>query len=149
MTTFYQDLDKGKDVEYKVLNMIRNKYPCATLIDGYSGYDIWIPETSQGIEVKYDPMSNETNNIVVEIEMSGLPSALFTTEAHWWVFHDDHVYAWVKPLDIFKCIILNKLNYVEFTGTGDKNPKKAFLIEKRVLFTYARVHKGIKMEDAF
>lgn len=149
MTSFHQDLDKGINVELKVLHMIQQKYPCATLVNGYSGYDIWIPETSQGIEVKYDPMSNKTNNIVVEIEMSGLPSALFTTEADWWVFHDDHVYAWIKPRDIFKCIILNKLNYSEFIGAGDKNPKKAFLIEKRVFFTYARISKGMKLEDAF
>jgi hypothetical protein len=92
-------------------------------------------------------MSNETGNIVVEIEMSGYPSALFTTEADWWVFYDDNVYAWIKPRDIFKCIILNKLDYVEFTGSGDKNSKKAFLIDKRVLFTYAKIQK--EPEDGF
>ena len=139
--TFDEDARRGKHIELKVLNQIRNKYPCATLIDKYSGYDIWIPEAKQGVEVKYDPMSNETGNIVVEIEMSGYPSALFSTEADWWVFYDDHVYAWIKPRDIFKCIILNKLDYVEFTGAGDRNSKKAFLIDKRLLFTYAKTQK--------
>lgn len=139
--TFNEDARRGKHIELKVLNQIRNKYPCATLIDGYGGYDIWIPEARQGVEVKYDPMSNETGNIVVEIEMSGYPSALFSTEADWWVFYDDHVYAWIKPRDIFKCIILNKLGYVEFTGAGDRNSKKAFLIDKRLLFTYAKTQK--------
>lgn len=145
--TFNEDARRGKHIELKVLNYIRNKYPCATLIDGYGGYDIWIPEARQGVEVKYDPMSNETGNIVVEIEMSGYPSALFSTEADWWVFYDDHVYAWIKPRDIFKCIILNKLGYVEFTGAGDRNSKKAFLIDKRLLFTYAKTQK--EPEDDF
>jgi hypothetical protein len=139
--TFNEDARRGKHIELKVLNSIRNKYPCATLIDGYGGYDIWIPEARQGVEVKYDPMSNQTGNIVVEIEMSGYPSALFSTEADWWVFYDDYVYAWIKPRDIFKCIILNKLSYVEFTGSGDRNSKKAFLIDKRLLFTYAKTQK--------
>ncbi len=139
--TFNEDARRGKHIELKVLNSIRNKYPCATLVEGYSGYDIWIPEARQGVEVKYDPMSNQTGNIVVEIEMSGYPSALFSTEADWWVFYDDYVYAWIKPRDIFKCIILNKLSYVEFTGSGDRNSKKAFLIDKRLLFTYAKTQK--------
>jgi hypothetical protein len=79
--TFYQDLERGIDVEYKALAMIQKKYPCATIIHAYKGYDIWIPELHKSIEVKYDPMSNETGNIVVEIEMNGKASALITTTA--------------------------------------------------------------------
>lgn len=147
MSTFRDDLYRGKGIEFKVLAQIKKKYPAATLIDGYPGYDIWIPEQKQSVEVKYDPMSNETGNVVIEIEMSGIPSALFTTEADWWVFYDDNVFAWIKPRDIYKCIILNKLQYVEFVGDGDKNAKKAFLVPKKLLFTYARVHG--ELEDDF
>jgi hypothetical protein len=57
------------------------------------------------------------------------------------------VFAWIKPINIFRCIILNKLEYVEFVGDGDKNAKKAFLIPKKLLFTYARVHG--ELEDDF
>jgi hypothetical protein len=138
---FRADLERGIAVEQKVLAIIRKKHPCATLIEGFKGYDIWIPEIRQGIEVKYDPMSNETGNIVVEIEMSGVPSALFATQATWWVFYDGNVFAWIKLRNIFACIILNKLQYVEFVGAGDKNQKKAFLIPKELLFKYGKVVK--------
>jgi hypothetical protein len=147
MGDFRDDLYRGKGIEYKVLAQLRKRYPAASLVDGYPGYDIWVPEKHLAIEVKYDPMSNQTGNIVVEIEMSGLPSALFTSTADWWVFYDDHVFAWIKPINIFRCIILNKLEYVEFVGDGDKNAKKAFLIPKKLLFTYARVHG--ELEDDF
>lgn len=138
---FRADLDRGVAIEHKVLSIIKKKYPCATLVEGFKGYDIWIPELQQGVEVKYDPKSNETGNIVVEIEMSGVPSALFATQATWWVFYDGGVFAWMEPKDIFVCIILNKLQYVEFVGAGDKNQKKAFLIPKELLFKYAKIVK--------
>jgi hypothetical protein len=82
--TFHDDLSRGIAIEMQVLSNIRKKYPCATLIDGYKGYDIWIPETGTGVEVKYDPMSKETGNLVVEVEMSGNPSALLATHRHCW-----------------------------------------------------------------
>jgi len=91
MNTFHEDLERGKAIEQKALEVIRKKYPCAAIIDGFKGYDIWIPELHKSIEVKYDPMSNETGNIVVEIEMNGKASALITTTAEYWLFHDDHV----------------------------------------------------------
>ena len=71
MNTFHEDLERGKAIERKSLDVIRKKYPCASLIDAFKGYDIWIPELHKSIEVKYDPMSNETGTIVVEIEMNG------------------------------------------------------------------------------
>lgn len=135
--SFLYDLLEGVAIEEKLLKRIKEKYPCATLINAYKGYDIWIPETNQGIEVKYDPMSNETGNIVVEIEMNGKKSALSTTTADYWVFYDDHVYAWFKPMDIVYCIFVNKLKCVDFIGDGDKNSKRAFLVNKEILFSHA------------
>ena len=139
---FRTDLERGIAVEQKVLAIIRKKHPCATLIEGFKGYDIWIPEIKQGIEVKYDPMSNETRNIVVEIEMSGVPSALSTTQATWWVFYDGKVFAWIKFRNLIRCIWENKLVYAEFVGNGDRNKKKAFLIPKKLLFRYAKLQEG-------
>lgn len=135
--SFLEDLIEGVEVEKKVLKKIQKKYPSATLINAYKGYDIWIPETNQGIEVKYDPMSKETGNIVIEYEMSGKRSALVTTTADFWVIYDDNVYAWFKPMDIVYCIFENKLVSREFVGDGDTNFKKAFLIKKDMLFKYA------------
>ena len=137
--TFYQDLERGIDVEYKALAMIQKKYPCATIIHAHKGYDIWIPELHKSIEVKYDPMSNETGNIVVEIEMNGKASALITTTADYWLYHDDHVFVMMKPMSIINCIFQNKLQYVEFVGKGDSAEKKAFLVPKRLLFNCGKV----------
>jgi hypothetical protein len=74
---------------------------------------------------------------VVEIEMGGIPSALLTTKSEWWVFYDDNVFALIKTMNIFRCIMLNKLVFSEFTGSGDSLSKKAYLIKKRTLFAYA------------
>ena len=132
--TFQADLERGINVELKALEMIQKIYPCATLVNAYKGYDIWIPELHKSVEVKYDPMSNQTGNIVIEIEMNGKASALITTTADYWLFYDDNVFVMMKPMSITNCIFLNKLQYVEFVGEGDKASKKAFLVPKDVLF---------------
>ena len=136
MNTFYTDLDRGIKIELKALEVIKKSYSCATLISAFKGYDIWIPGCHKSVEVKYDPMSNKTGNIVVEIEMSGKPSALLTTTADYWLFYDDNIFVLIRPKDIIKCIFLNKLVHTEFTAKGDYNSKKAFLIRKEVLFNY-------------
>lgn len=137
--TFKQDLKRGIDIELKILAIIQKKYPSASLINKYKGYDIWIPEIHKSVEIKYDPMSNETGNIVVEIEMFNKPSALMTTEADYWIFYDDNNFVLIKPMDIVNCIFLNKLTYREFTGTGDNVSKKAFLIKKDILFKHGKI----------
>jgi hypothetical protein len=134
MNTFYEDLERGKAVEQKALEVIRKKYPCATIINGFKGYDIWIPELHKSIEVKYDPMSNRTGNIVIEIEMNNKASALITTTAEYWLFYDDHVFRLIQPMSIVNCIFQEKLTFVEFIGEGDSSLKKAFLVPKEVLF---------------
>jgi len=134
--TFQQDLSRGINIENKLLEIIRKKYPSASLIHKYKGYDIWIPETNKSIEVKYDPMSNQTGNIVIEIEMFNKSSALITTKADYWVFYDDNKFVSIKPMDIVNCIFLNKLIYKEFIGNGDTKSKKAFLVPKEILFKY-------------
>ena len=138
MSSFNEDLERGFEVEYAVLEIIRKKYPSASLINAYKGYDIWVPELHKSVEVKYDPMSNETGNIVIEIEMNGKLSALSTTTADYWVFHDDHVFVMMKPMSIVNCIFQNKLQYVEFVGQGDTSKKKAFLVPKELLFKHGK-----------
>ena len=75
-------MEVGNSVENIVLNMIKPKYPCATLINGYfPDYDIWIPELYKSVEVKSDQKSQHTGNILIEIEMFDKPSALFHTNS--------------------------------------------------------------------
>ena len=130
MSDFLESLEIGLELESQVLTMIQKKYPCATLINAFKGYDIWIPETNEGVEVKRDVKSNETGNLVVEIEMNGKPSALFTTKAAWWVFYDGEIFAWIRPLELMKLIMIGNYRWAEFIGNGDTKSKKAYLIPK-------------------
>ena len=132
--SWQNDHERGIKVEQLALEVIHKKYPCATIVNAFKGYDIWIPELHKSIEVKYDPMSNKTGNIVVEIEMNKKASALITTTADYWLFYDDHVFVMMNPMSIINCIFQLKLQYVEFVGEGDKSSKKAFLVPKDVLF---------------
>ena len=141
METFKADLERGIQVENMLLDILKRKYPASTLVNAFKGYDIWIPEIHKSIEVKYDQKSNETGNIVVEIEFNGKPSALMTTTANYWVFYDGNVFVIIKTKDIIKCIFMNKLQYVEFVGKGDSKSKKAFLINKHTLFAYGKIIK--------
>lgn len=137
MNSFLEDLERGISVERTVLDYIQKKYPCATLVEAFKGYDIWIPELHQSVEVKYDPMSCKTGNIVVEIEMFNKPSALFSTKADWWVFFDDYMFAWFKPIQIMHYIMLHNYQWREFVGEGDTEPKKAYLLKKGEFFKSA------------
>ena len=139
ITTFKQDLKRGIDIEQKLLSILKKTYPSASLIDKYKGYDIWIPETHKSVEVKYDPMSNSTGNVVVEVWMYNKPSALLTTTADYWVFYDDVLFVSIQPRRIFECIMLNEIPLREFTGKGDTVSKKAYLISKELLFSYGKI----------
>jgi hypothetical protein len=139
--TFKVDLEKGIQVESKLLEKLKVKYPSATLVSAFKGYDIWIPEIHKSVEVKSDEKSKETGNIVVEIEFNNKPSALLTTTADYWVFYDGNIFLSIEPKEIIKCIFMNKLQYAEFIGKGDSKKKKAFLIKKDVLFGYGKIIK--------
>lgn len=136
---FQNDLERGLEIENRVLSILRKKYPTASLINAFKGYDIWIPELHKSVEVKYDPMSNQTGNIVVEIEMYNKPSGLMASTADYWVFYDGEMYVIMPIKNIFKCIFDCKLQYVEFVGKGDTRTKKAFLVDKNTLFKYGKI----------
>lgn len=140
--SFAEDLERGREVERKVLDIIQRKYPCACIIDGFKGYDIWIPELHKSVEVKYDPMSNQTGNMFIEIEYGGNISALLTTSADFWIFYDDKDFMLFKPIEIIECIFMNRLVMCEFVGKGNSKYKKGFLIKKDLFFKY-----GKKYED--
>ena len=133
--SFSADLAIGESVEEKFLNVIRNKYPSAVKIPNkFSDYDIFIPEKDLKIEVKYDKKSNETGNIVIEIEMFGKPSGLMATKADLWVFYDDKDFMVISPKDITYFLFVNQHIHKEILGLGDTQKKKAFLVPKDKLF---------------
>jgi hypothetical protein len=128
--SFKQDLKRGEAIEMEVLDIVKNKYPDAYKVEGYcKDWDLYIPSIEQGVEVKYDIKSQETGNIVVEVEFNGKPSALSTTKAYRWVFHTGDKIVVTTPERLHKVIKDNKLKLVSFVGKGDRHSKKAYLIK--------------------
>lgn len=136
--TFLRDLARGEQIEEMVLEIIRQKYSSAHKIDGYfKEWDIYVPELSVGVEVKSDEMSQQTGNIVIEIEFNGKPSALSTTKAAYWVWWDGEVLTWFTPEGILRAIESESPPLRTFTAKGDTKAKKAYLIKKHKLFKYS------------
>ena len=131
--TFYKDLKDGKQTENDVLSIIKKKYPKSNIIEGYfNDYDIYVPEKYMGIEVKIDVKSQETGNLVIEVEFNGKPSALSVTKADYWVFYDGDSYIWITP-KMLKDLTETCGHVVEFVGKGDTKPKKAYLMPKKLV----------------
>ena len=132
--TFKRDLQRGEDIEQHALKIIQEKYPDAYKIRGYcKEWDIFIPSINKGIEIKYDPMSKKTGNIVVEIEFGGKPSALSTTKAYRWFFYTGDSIIITSPDRLEQLIKDNNLYPATFTGRGDSKSKRAFLIKKHLI----------------
>ena len=137
MSNFKESLKKGKKSEEAILSIIKPKYPTAYIIDGYyKYYDIFIPEKNLGIEVKKDVKSQETGNLVIEVEFNGYPSALSTTRADYWVFDDGESYIWIEPSKL-RSIVHNFGQIRTFIGKGDTKSKKAHLIPKYIIKDHA------------
>ena len=133
MSNFKESLKDGKKSEEAILSIIKPKYPTAYIIDGYyKYYDIFIPEKNLGIEVKKDVKSQETGNLVIEVEFNGYPSALSTTRADYWVFDDGESYIWIEPSKL-RSIVHHFGQIRTFVGKGDTKSKKAHLIPKHII----------------
>lgn len=136
-SVFKRDLEKGLKHEQIVLGYIQQKYPLTVAMKGkWKEFDLWVPEVDMGIEVKSDEKSQETGNLVVEIEFGGKPSALSTTKAKYWVIWDGIEYSWLKVSEIWRCIEENNYRVATFTGRGDRTAKRAYLIPKEELWEY-------------
>ena len=133
---FQKALYIGKGVEDIVCEKIKKKYPKAHVIQGYcKGYDIFVPETNMKIEVKQDKKSNYSGNFVVETEFNGKLSGISTTEADYWVFYDGKCFIWITPARLQQAI--KPLRQVTFTGRGDDKPKRAYLVKKESIMSFA------------
>jgi hypothetical protein len=130
VSTFHRDLDQGKKVEDIVLTKIHEKYPLATKLEGkVKPYDIYIPELNIYVEVKSDKKSQETGNIVIEVEMYDKPSGLNSTRSDVWVIYTGTEFIYITPMRIWECVSRNMLAPVKFIGKGDDQFKKAYLVK--------------------
>ena len=133
MSNFKESLKDGQKSEQAILSIIQKKYPTAEMMQGYyKYYDIFVPEKNLCVEVKKDVKSQETGNLVIEVEFNGKPSALSTTGADYWVFDDGESYIWIEPYKL-RDIVHHFGQIREFVGNGDTKPKKAYLIPKHII----------------
>ena len=132
MAEFKEALSSGKQYEYMYRDHLRQWYPNTAVVEGYcKGFDIFIPERNETIEVKLDKKSNYTGNIVIEIEFNGKASGLITSTADHWVFCDGE--EWIRYLTSRLRDLVTPFKPATFVGNGDIKPKKAYLIEKRII----------------
>ena len=141
---FKKDLQRGRKIEEKILDICRQKYPCSVLIDGkFKDYDLFIPETNKTIEIKGDYRSCETGNIIIELMMFNVPSALLTTKADYWVIFTGKELLWTTPIKIIESITTNNISSRSLTGQGDTASKVACLIPIETFKKYC-----FKIEDS-
>lgn len=134
---FEEDLKRGVAVEDDLLRRLRLIFPNAKRAEGlHQEWDITIPEIGKTVEVKYDPMSQKTGNIVVEY-FHRKPSAFSVSIADYWVIVTGNGEYWFSRQGILECILSEGLEPVCFTGTTDRHPKWVFLIPKCVLVRYS------------
>lgn len=129
--TFTKDLEYGKDVEHQILKRIQVKYPLAFMIEGkHKAYDIFIPEISQGIEVKSDRQAEDTRNIFIEIECNFTRSGILTTTAEWYVYQTTKRVFMIRTNDLKAYLIEHapKLKMFDDIPKGEVSSVKGYLV---------------------
>ena len=134
----YNEAKKTGDIgENEILKITKKRYSKAYIDDigkSNSDWDIFIPESGVGIEVKNDYESNYTGNLVIEVMMNGKLSALSITKSKYWVFITGYRYIWITPLEIYRFLEQHfEYGRVPFIGSGDTKEKLAYLVKHDVL----------------
>lgn len=132
-----EDLERGEKVERhyleKILAVFRDAYQT---FGRDTRFDIKIPELDVSIEVKFDPKSLETGNIVVEY-YHNQPSGLTVSEASHWLFVTGEEEIWISKHQLLKCILAEQINPVQIHGPEDRHPKWVFLVPVDQIQAYA------------
>jgi len=139
--SFDEAYKTGSSAEDEVLGIIQKKYPRAHRIKGYfKGYDIYVPETDDKIEVKRDTRAIETGNFFVETMYDDKPSGIETTESTWWVWVDDKLIIWIQT-EALKHLIQGKKE-ITFEANGKKSRGGRIIKREELIFSqYAICHK--------
>lgn len=133
---FAEDLAKGILAELRLLKELQKKYPDAHRIDGYHAeYDLEVPGKFT-VEVKFDPASQRTGNIVIEYFHRKV-SGLHRSTADWWVFDTGEKCIWLTRAAVHQCIIAEALQPVKIRGPDDRHSKWAFLVPVETLSRYS------------
>ena len=138
MTKFDKSLDIGKIRELMLVDFFRAQGHKPIPIPGkFTGFDFFLANTKEGYEVKQDWKAHYSGNLVVEIEMYGKPSGLMGTTADWWIFDTKTEFIFITPRKLKDLIVEKNPPLRIFTGKGDTQPKKAYLIPVETIKKYA------------
>jgi hypothetical protein len=138
MTEFDTSLSVGKLREAEIIEFLKAKGHKPIPIPGkFSGFDFFLANTKQAYEVKQDWKAHYSGNLVVEVEMYGKRSGLMATTADWWIFDTKDEFIFITPKQLKDLIVEQNPPLRQFTGKGDTQPKKAYLISVRRIKNYA------------
>ena len=125
-----EELKKGERIEIEFLKIIQKKYPKARKIRGYwKDYDIYVPETGETYEVKYDIMSDRTGNFAFEYKHKGEWSGIATTKSNYWVQADEDYFYVFKTNDL-KMFLRASWKYLQRIDGGDNKWSRLIIIDK-------------------
>jgi len=138
MTEFDTSLSIGKLREAEIIAFFQSQGHKPIPIPGkFSGFDFFLANTKQGYEVKQDWKAHYSGNLVVEVEMYGKRSGLMATTADWWIFDTKTEFIFITPKQLKDLIVEQNPPLRQFTGKGDTQPKKAYLIPVQRIKNYA------------
>jgi len=131
------DLERGEAVEREWLSKLLPLFHDAYMTFGKdSRFDIAIPETDTTIEVKFDPRSLETGNIVLEY-FHNKPSGISVSEATHWLFVTGEENIWISSEKLKACVLIERIMPTQIQGGDDRHPKAVFLIPAEILKSHA------------
>ena len=138
MTEFDTSLDIGKQREDQLIAFFQSLGHKPIAIPGkFTGFDFFLANTKEAYEVKQDWKAHYSGNLVVEIEMYGKPSGLMGTTADWWIFDTKTEFIFITPRKLKDLIVSLNPPLRIFTGKGDTQPKKAYLIPVETIKKYS------------
>lgn len=138
VNSFEEDLKAGEESECELMDLARQKGLTPVKVKGnFKYYDFFIAETKTAYEVKRDWESENSGNVVVEVEMYNKPSGLITTRADLWVFDLPDCYITITPDSIRNSILLHGIKLVRFIAKGDTEPKRAYLVKRELIERFA------------
>ena len=138
MNKFQTDLTFGKEAEKHVLKLIQKKYPKAHAVEGEcTAYDIFVPETLSGIEVKSDRQAHTTGNAFIEVKSNNSPSGICATKAEIWVYCTMERKYWLYSKQIANMILMNETRVFHNRPIGESSVVLGHLIPIQTLEQYA------------
>ena len=130
---FKKKLKKGEEVERKLVEYLKKKYPKTYKIEGENkDGDIVIPEIKKTIEVKNDIGSKDSNNYFIEFSCNKKDSGIASTKADYWVIYDEFDCMWIETGRLrTMCHFYGK--YWEGIPKGEKSAIKAYLVPQYII----------------